>query len=155
MTIINLTPELVSEKVAFIEGLVNLDLALKPNASKETKEHLEANFKEILNMVLTSDTVIDDHDNMEEYLQGFVVLRDGHVCPIYMNSVFCLNDLYVDDRDGKLHISQSSVAGNISTRNTTLKLAVEKYNKEYEDNMIRIYKGKHNLHSSVVYILAK
>jgi hypothetical protein len=71
---------------------------------------------------------IDNHDGKEKRLDGYVVLKRGNVCPIYVGSSFCLNYLYLDDEDNKIHLSQMSVAGNVYARGKGIFAAIDEYN---------------------------
>jgi hypothetical protein len=126
-----------------IVGLVNFDL--NPYTDREFLYSQfghtpEERLSDVLKVALESTTYINDHkssDN-EEKFEGFVVLRNGHVCLIFKSSYFCLNRMYVD-KEGKLHLSTGSVAGNVITAGTTVEKAIEKYNSDLIESMKNLY----------------
>mgnify|MGYP003622650392 CR=1 FL=1 len=76
------------------------------------------------------NTYINDHTNEELKLEGYVITENDFVCPILFGKHFCLNYLYVDEEDGKIHLATSSVAGDLDLRfNTPIEHAVKVYNE--------------------------
>ena len=71
---------------------------------------------------------IDNHNNTEQILQGYAILKKGEVCPIYPDSrYFCLNSLYVSEHDYLVHLSQCSCGGTV-IMDRDIEEAVMKYN---------------------------
>jgi hypothetical protein len=102
----------------------------------------EVRLADLLEVAFKAETFINDHNKGEEKFDGFVVLRNGHVCLIHKNNLFCLNKLYIG-KEGKIHLSASSVAGNMITINKTLEEAVNEYNTKTEEGLRSIY-GRDN-----------
>lgn len=81
-------------------------------------KYLAAKYKEFISVytaVMEQKGFINDHTNEWEAHEDYVVLWQGNgreVCPIYPKSVCCLNPLYLAE-DGKLHLSTTSVGGNV------------------------------------------
>jgi hypothetical protein len=113
----------------------------------------EVRLADLLEVAFKAETYINDHrsNDNEEKFEGFVVLRNGHVCLIFKSSYFCLNRMYVD-KEGKLHVSTGSVAGNVITAGTTVEKAIEKYNSDLIESMKNLYgKDIEKIGSLVVY----
>jgi len=75
---------------------------------------------------------IDDHDNHEKSVDNMVILCKPHrdkmyACPV-MGSYCCLNPLYYDETDGRLHLSMGSVGGDLDMRGIDIDYAVSRYN---------------------------
>ena len=64
-----------------------------------------------------------------------VISEGGDICPIFLNSSFCLNPLYIS-RDSKIHLSESSVGGTFHGRKILDKETVAEYN-EYASKYLR------------------
>lgn len=84
------------------------------------------------------DGFIDDHNVriVKEKPNAIVLFIRGigceaGVCPVYENTVFSLNPLYMNEETGDIHLSMASCGGNIDTRGTNLEKACEKYNKDH------------------------
>ena len=93
--------------------------------SKEQMEVINAyladqfnNFIGVYKALMEHKGYIDDHNYGA---RGFIPHNDyvilwnsegKHICPIYKNSVCCLNPLYLDE-DGKVHLSTRSIGSNV------------------------------------------
>lgn len=88
----------------------------------------------VMEILMTGvQSYIDDHVSykvVEEKFDGYVLLDNGKVCPIFMNNTCSLNPLYVD-AENKLHVSTWSTGNIISTRGfADLGQAVHNYNNQ-------------------------
>jgi hypothetical protein len=124
----------ITVKTKINEVLNLVDFSMFRNRIEEIRpisaEIKASDFKEIFTLAMESETFIDDHNGMEEKLDGFAVLRNGYIVLLMKDIYFCLNELYV--LDGKLRLSTMSVAGNIISRNRSLEDAIETYNNELD-----------------------
>lgn len=96
---------------------------------ENTKELLMEKI-EILNRLEESSTYIDDHTGKEKklYAVGILVSQESRLVLIYENSKFCLNGLYINKEDDKIHLSQCTEAGIMNTRDYLLDESVRDYN---------------------------
>ena len=63
---------------------------------------------ELLARVMDNPVVIDMHNGQELKLQGVAISEGEDVCPIFLNTHFCLNPLFIG-KDGRVKLSESSV----------------------------------------------
>lgn len=68
--------------------------------------------------------VIDNHDDSERKLYGVALLSNGTVGALIDSWCFCINELYLSNKDGRVHLSTYSVGGNVYHKD------IEKYNEE-------------------------
>jgi hypothetical protein len=86
---------------------------------------------DVLNVINSGvRTFTDTHWMGQETLHGYALTANGFVCPIFNNTHFSLNDLYV--LDNELVLSRGSVAGVVNGR-LGIKEGIEFYNKEMKD----------------------
>lgn len=112
-------------------------------------EPAKSDINDIVYTLSVNQTIIDNHNDSEMIISGVVVLSHGFVCPVLANKLFCLNYLYTSQRDGKIHLSQTSVGGNMDMRNgKSLGDAVDAYNKE-RDGMIAMGMNTHHIISYI------
>lgn len=98
--------------------------------------------QDVLKLIEKGVTYINDHTNEELKLEGYVITENDFVCPILFGKYFCLNYLYVDEEDGKIHLSTTSVAGDLDLRFNTLKHAVKVYNESVMFDTVKIKEYK-------------
>jgi hypothetical protein len=80
---------------------------------------------------------INDHNNRVETLQGYIILDDMYFCPVIKDTtVYCLNPLYIDYDNKRVHLSRGSVGGSVMNMNYDMDpvKAVEAYKKHAEEN---------------------
>jgi hypothetical protein len=79
-------------------------------------------------------TMIDNHSiaEIEEVkIQGYAILNNNHVCPLFVDSQgFSLNALYFDEEDNKIHLSRYSVGGVLNLQHMDIHSAIKKYNSQ-------------------------
>lgn len=123
-------------KLEKIMGLVDVELSTEYQYRGKNEK---SKVKELLERLEETDMYVDDHNGgkREEKLQGWAILRNGYVCPILKDTYFCLNPLYIDEEDNKVHLSTMSVAGTIISKDSSMKDAIEKYN----DDLLRTEKA--------------
>lgn len=71
-------------------------------------------------------SIIDEHNGEEFMLDGLVVLANGEAAPYYNGCYFCINGLF-KSKDGRLHLSTSSIGGTV-VRGSDVKKRVLEYN---------------------------
>lgn len=95
----------------------------------ENIPHSFVTLHQIIGKAMIAKDFIDDESQTRKKLEGFVVLKRGYVCPIYMDKDFGLYPLYVDPVTGGLHCSITQVAGFISSRQKLIDYAIDEYNE--------------------------
>lgn len=92
--------------------------------------------KEIVCRLLKENKIINNHNDKEEQIDGVVITDQGYVCPIFLNTTFCLNGLYIDSDTNKIHLSCSSVGGTFRGRDVLDSEVVRTYNEEVGRRLI-------------------
>jgi len=77
---------------------------------------------------------LDKSDILIEPLEGYILLKNGFVCPVYEDDYFCLRPFQLRE-DGNLKISRWTVGGNVDTRGQSLYDAIQEYNARLEKFM--------------------
>ena len=92
---------------------------------------------EIMEMVKEAfqNGFINDHNDQDESIQYVGILTIPWRSKIYVVPLYpmcCLNPLYYNEKDGRLHLSTSSVAGTINARNHrgNMQAAVDEFNRD-------------------------
>lgn len=67
-------------------------------------------------------------------LEGYIILKNGFVCPVYEDDYFCLRPFQLRE-DGNLVVSRWTVGGNVDTRGQSLYDAIQEYNERLEKFM--------------------
>ena len=80
--------------------------------------------------VMPNGQFMNGHNQKMENCDGIVMLASGEVCPIFHNSICCLNPLSTERHDDYAYLSTFSVAGNIIPDATSMTKTVEKYNRD-------------------------
>jgi RNase P/RNase MRP subunit p29 len=95
----------------------------------ETKERKQ----KVLHAIndLNVRTIIDDHDGQSIDIDGYAILTNGNVCPLFNSQYkyYGLNSLYVDEKDNTLHMSTSMV-GEVIYRIGDIHQDIKKYNED-------------------------
>ena len=85
--------------------------------------------------IMPEGRFLNHHNEKFERCDGIVLLASGEVCPIFRDSVGCLNQLIRNDDYAAL--STFSVAGDIIPDYNSLTKTVEKYNKDLSERVSR------------------
>lgn len=80
--------------------------------------------------VMPNGQFLNGHNQRIENCDGIVMLASGEVCPIFHNSICCLNPLSTERHDDCAYLSTFSVAGTIIPDATSITKTVEKYNRD-------------------------
>ena len=98
---------------------------------KQSIEEMKTTMEKVLEAIESGvREYVDDHDDSTETLQGYVIVSDNNICPIFMGTHFSLNPLYFDKGTNKLYLSRMSIAGVVNTRNKDIEEAVAEYNEQ-------------------------
>lgn len=92
---------------------------------KNIKEFVMRQYKEITDKLIQDEyMVIDDHNGMERKLYGVALLSNGYPGALIDHWCYCVNQLYISKKDGRVHISPCSIGGNVYNQD------IERYNEE-------------------------
>jgi hypothetical protein len=80
--------------------------------------------------VMPNGQFMNGHNQKIETCDGLVMLASGEVCPIFYNSICCLNPLSTERHDDCACLSTFSVAGNVVPDATSITKTVERYNRD-------------------------
>lgn len=103
------------------------------------------NINSVMKKIIKGErTFINDHNGNKETMDGYVILESisddgGYVCPIFIGTTFCLNYLYEDQSDNKLHLSTFSVGGIMNGVYNGFNNEVQKYNYKVLSRKIENY----------------
>lgn len=119
----------IPKMLEILKGL-NLNLRNKEMPSTTIEE-----VKELALKAMDEEYYIDDNkEGITSILHGIVVLRNGFICPILYDKDFLLGHLYIDEKDGKLHLSRFGVGGEIrGSKFETIEKAILDYNSRLKE----------------------
>lgn len=102
---------------------------------KEADNNDENIVRRIIERAEETDFYFHDKSNtLVESLEGYIILKNGFVCPVYEDDYFCLRPFQLRE-DGNLQISRWTVGGNVDTRGQSLYDAIQEYNERLEKFM--------------------
>ena len=80
--------------------------------------------------IMPNGRFLNGHNQKIEECDGIVMLASGEVCPIFHNTICCLNPLKTERHEDCPYLSTWSVAGNIIPDATSIHKTVGRYNRE-------------------------
>lgn len=145
--VVTLTNENIGSTILPIRDSIKYSISLY-NGSKKSDEpriedhiifddrkmNLATHAKEVLDLINKGERkYIDNHTNTEQDIHGYAILNKGEICPIYFGTHFCMNGMYVDSEDGRIHLSQVSAGGNMHIHDEH---DLERATAVYNDSML-------------------
>ena len=93
--------------------------------------------------VMPDGKFLNHHNEKFDYCDGIIMLASGDICPVFQDSVTCLNPMAM--HEDYVSLLTGTIAGTIIPDNSSLNKTVENYNMKLQQKVIEDFKsfGRH------------